>query len=377
MNWKRLLAAGCLSLESAATLNAQTEMGNNSTSSLSPKERAIATLAAFEAKGDTANLKKAAADALDSAALSVNEAKEVFSHLYAYTGFPRSLNALGTLQKLLGERAAAGKHDAAGKDATPLPEDFDALAEGTKIQTRLTSGQPFNYSFAPATDYYLKAHLFGDIFARDVLTHDEREIATISALAATPGVEAQLKSHISGSRYLGVTDNKLHTLPALLAERVGDTEGYRAAKAVAEVFGEKFDEGQPIENAIFPKGSPNTAYAKYFTGNSYLAAVLGEGKLPVHNVTFEPRCRNNWHIHHRGGQVLVCVGGEGWYQEWGKPARRLRPGDAVSVAPEVKHWHGAAAHSWFAHLAIEIPAEGATNEWLEPVSDKYYDALED
>lgn len=352
-------------------------MEKKTATSLSPKEQAIATLAALEAKGDTGNLKKATADALDSAALTVNEAKEVFSHLYAYTGFPRSLNALGVLQKLLDERAAAGKHDPAGNEATPLPKNFDALAEGTAIQTRLTGGKGYTYSFAPAMDYYLKAHLFGDIFARDVLTHNEREIATISALAAVRGVEAQLKSHISGSRNMGVTYSQSHALPSLLAERVGEAEGYRAAKAVAEVFGEKFDEGQPIEDAIFPKGEPNTAYAKYFTGNSYLASVLGEGKLPVHNVTFEPRCRNNWHIHHRGGQVLVCVGGEGWYQEWGKPARRLRPGDAVSVPPEVKHWHGAAAHSWFAHLAIEIPAEGATNEWLEPVSEKEYDALGD
>ncbi len=377
MQRKTTLAALALLLASATTLNAQTKMETPSPSTLSPKEQAIATLASFEAKGDTANLKKAAAEAFDAALLTVNEAKEVCSHLYAYTGFPRSLNALGTLQKLLEERAAAGKHDTTGAEASPLLRDFDALAEGTAVQTRLRGGHPLTYSFAPATDYYLKAHLFGDIFARDVLTHSEREIATVSALAAMPGVEAQLKSHVSGSRNMGVTDAQLHALPGLLRTRVGEMEGHRAAKAVAEVFGEKFDEGKPLGNAVFPKGEPNTAFAKYFTGNSYLATVLGEGKLPVYNVTFEPRCRNNWHIHHRGGQVLICVGGEGWYQEWGKPARRLRPGDTVSVPPETKHWHGAAAKSWFAHLAIEIPAEGATNEWLEPVSDAEYDVLEE
>ncbi len=342
---------------------------------LTQKEQAIATLAAFEAKGDTAGLKKAARAALDGQHLTVNEAKEVLTHLYAYTGFPRSLNALGTLQSLLSEREAAGTHDADGTQATPLPADYDALAEGTKVQTRLTGGKPFSYTFAPATDYYLKAHLFGDIFARDVLSHAEREIATVAALAAMPDVTPQLKAHIAGSRNMGVTDAQLHALPEVLAKRVGDTEAYRAAKAVAETLGEDFHGGKPIEVAIFPKGEPNTAYAKYFTGNSYLAPVLTEGKLPIHNVTFEPRCRNNWHIHHKAGQVLVCVGGEGWYQEWGKPARRLRTGDAVNIAPEVKHWHGATASSWFAHLAIEVPAEGSSNEWLEPVSDEEYDAL--
>ena len=93
------------------------------------------------------------------------------------------------------------------------------------------------------------------------------------------------------------------------------------------------------------------------------------------NVTFEPRCRNNWHIHHKGGQILLCTDGEGWYQEWEQPARKLHPGDVVYIAPEVKHWHGAAADEWFTHIAIEIPAPGASNEWLEPVNDDQYNSL--
>lgn len=126
---------------------------------------------------------------------------------------------------------------------------------------------------------------------------------------------------------------------------------------------------------IFPTGSKNDAYAKYFTGTSYLEMLSTEGVV-IGNVTFEPGCRNWWHIHHKGGQILLVTGGRGWYQEAGKPARELRPGDVVQIAPEVKHWHGAAKDSWFAHVAVEVPAEGGSNEWVEPVSDEEYDALD-
>ena len=340
---------------------------------LNKKQQSLVAIAAFEAKGDIEGLKTALTDALNDG-LTVNELKEVLSHLYAYTGFPRSLNGLGALQSVLEERKAKGIEDGQGNDASPLAPDYDALAQGTAVQTKLRGGKPFDYAFAPATDYYLKAHLFGDIFARDILTHAEREIVTVSALASMQGVESQLKSHIGGAKNMGVGDAEIHAIPRVLAAKVGDTEAYRAAKAIAEVYGEPFDDGKPVENMIFPKGEPNTAYARYFIGNSYLAPLLAEG-LPMSNVTFEPRCRNNWHIHHKGGQILICVGGDGWYQEWGKTARKLRPGDVVNIPAEVKHWHGAAADSWFQHIAISIPAEGAASEWLEAVTDEEYDKL--
>ena len=130
-------------------------------------------------------------------------------------------------------------------------------------------------------------------------------------------------------------------------------------------------------STIFPRGGENTAYAQYFTGTSYLN-MLSTEQLSIGNVTFEPGCRNNWHIHHAdkgGGQILLCTGGRGWYQEWGSPARELLPGDVVNIPPEVKHWHGAAKDSWFAHLAVEVPGEGARNEWLEPVGDEEYNKL--
>ena len=129
---------------------------------------------------------------------------------------------------------------------------------------------------------------------------------------------------------------------------------------------------------VFPRGAENSAYAQYFIGTSYLNMLTTAG-VPIGNVTFEPGCRNNWHIHHAsegGGQILLCTAGEGWYQEWGKPARKLKAGDVVVIPPEVKHWHGAAADSWFSHLAVEVPGKDTSNEWLEPVDDESYGALE-
>ena len=119
----------------------------------------------------------------------------------------------------------------------------------------------------------------------------------------------------------------------------------------------------------FAVGEPNDAYAAYFDGQSYLAPVSTE-QIAIHNVTFEPGCHNWWHIHHAssgGGQLLICVAGEGWYQEWGKPIRKLVPGDVVNIPAEVKHWHGAAEDSWFAHLAADVAGTDCSNEWCEPV----------
>ena len=125
----------------------------------------------------------------------------------------------------------------------------------------------------------------------------------------------------------------------------------------------------------FPMGGPlPEQFSKFFIGQAYLQPLTDKGG-PISNVTFEPGCRNNWHIHHRGGQILIVTGGKGWYQAWGEPARELHLGDVVDIPPEVKHWHGAAKDSWFSHLAVEVPAEGASNEWLEPVTDEAYAQL--
>ncbi len=128
------------------------------------------------------------------------------------------------------------------------------------------------------------------------------------------------------------------------------------------------------EREMFPTGEENVAYNKYFTGTSYLCPVSTE-QVFIANVTFEPGCRNFWHIHHAksgGGQILICVRGRGWYQEWGKPARALKAGDVVNIPAGVKHWHGAASDSWFAHLAVEVPGVETQTEWCEPISDVQY-----
>lgn len=143
----------------------------------------------------------------------------------------------------------------------------------------------------------------------------------------------------------------------------------------------KYTEKAQFETAdAFGIGAPNDAYAQYFVGQSFLKPLTEPGKAPVFlaNVTFEPGCRNNWHIHHAakgGGQILVCVAGRGYYQEWGKAPQELHPGDVVNIPPEVKHWHGAAPDCWFSHLAVEVPGEGTSNEWCEPVPEETYKEL--
>lgn len=138
---------------------------------------------------------------------------------------------------------------------------------------------------------------------------------------------------------------------------------------------EQFDEIN-----VFGIGNPNDAYAQYFDGRSYLNPLTEPGACPVFlaNVTFEPGTRNHWHIHHAdkgGGQLLICTAGEGWYQEEGKEAVSLVPGTVITIPANVKHWHGAKADSWFSHIAVEVPGDEASNEWLEPVTDEYYNAL--
>ncbi len=324
------------------------------TQSLTPQQQSFVALAAYEATGDLESLHPAIEQAFANG-LTVNQIKEVFSHLYAYTGFPRSLNALGVLQTVLAERKQAGIATQIGGEASPLPADYNALQQGTAVQTQLC-GRAFQYDFCPVEDYYLKAHLFGDIFARDVLTYPQRELVTVSALAAMQGTAPQLNSHQQIAQRAGV--------PQATVE---------AATALARRLGSK-------NRLTFAIGNTNDAYAQYFVGQSYLAPLIG-GEQPVSNVTFEPGCRNNWHIHHDARQILICVAGEGWYQEWGKPARHLKAGDVVDIPVGVKHWHGAARDSWFQHVVTHIdatPLQGDTkqgNEWLEPVSDAEYESL--
>ena len=353
----------------------------HNTMTLNEKQQCMVAIACLEAKGNLENLAQAINGGMD-AGLTVSEIKEALSQLYAYTGFPRSLNALGTLQQVIKARNEMGKVVIEGRDADALPATYDALKQGTEVQTKLVGGKAFNYEFAPATDYYLKAHLFGDIFARNNLTHAERELVTVSALSGLDGVMPQLVAHVSGARNMGVADEQIKAIPQVLATKVGLEEAERCTRAIATVFGEEINDAEiattykhGIATSPYPIGEFNKDYAQYFIGNSYLAPLDAQNGGPV-NVTFEPRCRNNWHIHHKQVQVLVCVAGRGWYQEWGKEPVELVPGTVVAIPAEVKHWHGAARDSWMQHLTYHTHIEaGASNEWLEPVSDEHYNKL--
>lgn len=335
---------------------------------LSARQLHLATLASLEAQGDMTRLETAVAEALE-AKVTVNEIKEAFSQLYAYTGFPRSLNALGVLSKVLETRKAEGKKDSEGK-AWERPKEWDdakaALALGVKNQTEL-SGRPFNYDFCPQNDHYLKAHLFGDIFAGNQLSNADREIVTVAALASLKGVAPQLAAHKAGAVNMGNS-----------REAVDELMAYLSAQGLSQC-----DNAADANAGPWPKGNPNTAYAKYFIGESHLAGMTPKNLtadektvLPMSNVTFEPGCRNNWHVHHGAHQILICVSGKGWYQEWGKAPIALHAGDVIDIPEGVKHWHGAQKDSWFQHIATHVKtADEVSNEWLEVVSDEVYNKL--
>ena len=218
--------------------------------------------------------------------------------------------------------------------------------------------------------------LFGEVWSReDKMSLRDRSIATISALMAQ-GLFPQLKSHFILGKKHGVTKQEAIEIVTQLAFYCGWPKAWSAFALIKEVYG---DEATKEEHGgVLGQGEPNVNFAQYFVGNSYLKPLAKTDNMFIANVTFEPRCRNNWHIHHSsngGGQILICVDGEGWYQEEGKEARRLKPGDVVTIPANVKHWHGATAKSWFSHIAIEVPGENTSNEWCEKVSDEEYNKL--
>ena len=364
-----LIVAATLTLAACGTQSTKETAKEMNTLTFTTEQAALmSAIACNEAKADYTALAQAIDKGLD-AGLTVSQVKEALSHLYAYTGFPRSLNALGTLQKVLEQRTASSHITIEGDEATPLPSSFDALAQGTEVQTKL-SGRAFNYDFCPAEDYYLKAHLFGDIFARDNLTHADRELVTVSALSGLENVMPQLQAHVRGALNMGVSEEQLRNIPVALKANGLQAEALRCEAAIAAAVDGKTD--VVCAQSPWPIGEPNTAYAQYFIGNSYLAPMDGG----MANVTFEPGCRNNWHIHHNQVQVLVCVSGRGWYQEWGKEPVALVPGVVIAIPEGVKHWHGAAAGSWMQHLTYHTDVKpNASNEWLEAVDDEWYGKL--
>ena len=242
-----------------------------------------------------------------------------------------------------------------------------------------TAGRTQLGEFAPEFARLNDDILFGEVWSRNhLLSLRDRSLVTLTSLISQGITDTSLTYHLQEAKRNGITRTEISEIITHIAFYAGWPKAWAAFRQAKEVWKEetKTEDAKTRfqQEMIFPIGEPNTAYARYFKGNSYLARVSGE-QVSIANVTFEPGCHNNWHIHHAtkgGGQMLIGVAGRGWYQEWGKPAQAILPGTVIHIPAGVKHWHGAADDSWFAHLAIEIAGENASNEWLEPMSDIDY-----
>ena len=241
-----------------------------------------------------------------------------------------------------------------------------------------TAGRNQLGTFAPLFAHLNDDLLFGEVWNQEALDVKTKCVLTVTALMTSGITDSSLTYHLQNAKAHGVTKAEI----AAIVTHVGMYVGWPKAWAVFRLAKEVWSDDTPAEtekdayqkSIFFPIGQPNDGFAKYFIGQSYLAPV-STSQIPIYNVTFEPGCRNNWHIHHAvsgGGQLLICVGGRGYYQEWGKEPVEMVPGTVVNIPAEVKHWHGAATDSWFSHLAMEIPGEQTSNEWCEPVDDESY-----
>lgn len=245
-----------------------------------------------------------------------------------------------------------------------------------------TAGRTQLGEFAPEFARLNDDILFGEVWSRnDLLSLRDRSLVTLTSLISQGITDSSLTYHLQEARKNGITRTEISEIITHIAFYAGWPKAWAAFRQAKEVWKEDTssdDAGTRFQQEmIFPIGEPNTAYADYFKGNSYLAKISDE-QVAIVNVTFEPGCRNNWHIHQAtrgGGQMLIGVAGRGWYQEWGKPAQEILPGTVIHIPAGVKHWHGAADDSWFAHLAFEIEGDNASNEWLEPVSDTEYEKV--
>lgn len=345
--------------------------------SLNIRQKSIISIAAFTATGNQEKLETALKNGLDNG-LTINEIKEVLVQMYAYAGFPRSLNGIGTFMKVLDTREKQGIKDDAGEEGKFLPAKTDKRAYGNKVQIELTGSEVKGgaMDFAPAIDSFLKEHLFADIFGRGILSYQDREFATIAALSSMNGVNSQLRSHISTGMNIGITDAQIRGLISVISVEVGKNEGRNAGDILDIVLKAKENPESTKQSAfdtVFPQGEINP-YNKYFTGTTYLTMLSGRDDVfnaPIGSVTFEPGARTNWHKH-SGGQILLVTAGEGRYQERGDSLVVIKKGDVVRIAPDVEHWHGASPDSWFAHISLETNIPDNQVTWLEQVTDEQY-----
>lgn len=244
-----------------------------------------------------------------------------------------------------------------------------------------TAGRRDLGDFAPEFAHFNDDVLFGENWNNQGIDLKTRCIVTMVALMSSGITDSSLVYHLENAKAHGVTKAEAAAIITHAAFYAGWPKGWAVFRLAKDVWKE---EGTPTDakaahaaQMVFPIGAPNDGFAQYFIGQSYLAPVSAS-QVGIFNVTFEPGCRNNWHIHHAdqgGGQILVCVAGRGYYQKEGKEAKELHPGDVVNIPAGVKHWHGAAKDSWFSHLAVEVPGENTSNEWLEAVTEEVYGLL--
>ena len=243
-----------------------------------------------------------------------------------------------------------------------------------------TAGREQLGEFAPAFAHLNDDVLFGEVWNEEAISVKTKCIITVVSLMASGITDASLSYHLQNAKAHGVTKEEIAAIITHATMYVGWPKGWAVFRLAKDVWNEEapvLTEKDRFRNELlFPIGDPNP-YGQFFVGQSYLSPVSTE-QVPVFNVTFEPGCRNNWHIHRAtngGGQMLICIGGRGWYQEDGKEPVELLPGSVINIPANVKHWHGAAQDSWFSHLAIEVEGENASTEWLEPVDAEAYAKL--
>lgn len=253
-------------------------------------------------------------------------------------------------------------------------------SQGVKIVQ--TAGRDQLGDFAPEFARVNDDILFGEVWSRNkLLSLRDRSLVTITSLISQGITDSSLTYHLQTAKANGISRTEIAETITHIAFYAGWPKAWAAFRLAKEVWADADTAADDAKAAfqremIFPIGDPNP-FGQYFSGASYLAQISAE-QIPFFNVTFEPACRNNWHIHKAskgGGQMLVGVAGRGWYQEEGKEPVEILPGTVIHIPANVKHWHGAAADSWFAHLAFEIPGNETSNIWLEPVADQDYNRL--
>ena len=263
--------------------------------------------------------------------------------------------------------------------------DLSAKPSNTEKKTMTkvvqTAGRENLGTFAPEFAHFNDDILFGENWNNQDISLKTRSIITVVALMSQGITDSSMKHHLQNAKNNGVTKEEIAAVITHTAFYAGWPKAWATFNLAKEIWNDKTsaisEKDKYAQTIMFPIGTPNTAYAKYFTGQSWLAPV-STNQVKIFNVTFEPKCRNNWHIHHAktgGGQMLIAVGGRGFYQEWGKKPVEMKPGDVINIPANVKHWHGAAPDSWFSHLAIEIEGSETSNEWLEPINDTEYGKL--